>query len=83
MAGKPAPSAQLSSGKEQTQAAPHSQREGEVLVEFGGQVWKGLPMPEELLVLCRSSGARQKYGTAECMGNPHTYTVALSRLLLA
>lgn len=37
---------------------------GEVYVESGGQVGKQLPMAEELLVLCRSSGARQKNGNS-------------------
>lgn len=44
-------------------------------------MWKGLPMAEELPALCRSSGVRQKNRTAECMGNPHTYTVALFGIL--
>lgn len=84
VAGRPAPFCSGFLREKNSLKQPLTARgKGEVQVESGGQVRKGLPMAEEPLVLCRSSGARQKNRGQQCMGNPCTYTVALSRLLLA
>lgn len=62
VAGRPAPFCSGLGGgeaEEQPQTASQSQREGGRF-RWSLELRKGLPMAEELLVLCRSSGARQK-----------------------